>query len=82
MLNSVTIICYIVSFVLLYYQYYRTSASNFDFNLHFFLMVGALTLMIATIIVTSGWYPLAFFVLGLLWLALSAFLFRRMLRAD
>lgn len=80
--STVIIPIYIVSFLLLAYQYYRTSSSDFDFNLHFFLMLGAIGLMVATVCLPGGLYPLIFLGLAGVWLLLSIYLFRRMLRAD
>jgi multisubunit Na+/H+ antiporter MnhE subunit len=67
---------YIVSFVLLAFQYFRVNPEKRLANLHFGLMAGAIVLMLAAIFLTERFLPLIFFALALVWLGLSVYLLR------
>ena len=67
---------YIVSFVLLAFQYFRVNPEKRLANLHFGLMAGAVVLMLATIFLTERFLALIFFTLALVWLGLSVYLLR------
>jgi hypothetical protein len=67
---------YVVSFVLLAFQYFRVNPEKRLANLHFCLMAGAVVLMLATVFLTKWFLALIFFALALVWLCLSVYLLR------
>jgi len=69
---------FIVSFIVLAYQYFRINPDRRVWNLHFGMMFGALLLMIATNVLSETWLSPLFFVLALFWLGTSIYLFRQM----
>jgi hypothetical protein len=69
---------YMVSFVLLYRQYYRINPDRRLLNLHFVLMAGAIVLIFATVSMANWSLSLIFFALALLWFGLSIYLQRQL----
>jgi hypothetical protein len=67
---------YIVSFVLLAFQYFRVNPEKRLVNLRFGLMAGAIVLMLAAVVLTEWFFALIFFTLALVWLGLSVYLLR------
>jgi alkylated DNA repair dioxygenase AlkB len=67
---------YIVSFVLLAFQYFRVNPEKRLVNLRFGLMAGAVVLMLGAIFLTEWFLALIFFTLALVWLGLSVYLLR------
>lgn len=70
---------YIVSFLLLAYQYYQIDPERRVLNLHFGLMVGAVGLIFAAVLLPNPSFSIIFFLLALLWLGLSVYLLRGVL---
>ena len=78
---AVIVPLYIVSFVLLAYQYFRINPAWRLVNLRFGLMLGAVVLMLSRILmpdrlVDRSLASMVLFVLALIWLGLTLFLFR------
>jgi hypothetical protein len=70
---------YVVSFIVLAFEYFRVNPVRRVFNLYFGLMLGAVVLMLARVfLVAEGWLSLAFLALALVWLGLSLYLLRRL----
>jgi len=68
---------FIVSFVLLLFQYYRVNPDRRLLNLHFGMMVGDLVLMMCTITINSGpRLSQIFFALALIWLGSTLWMMR------
>jgi hypothetical protein len=76
--SGVIVPLYIASFIALYLQYYRINPDRRLINLRFALMAGAIMLIIATVLLADLSLSLIFFVLALVWLGLSLYLFRYM----
>jgi hypothetical protein len=69
---------FIVSFIMLAFQYFRTDPERRVMNLRFGLMVGAVALMFITVLMGNMPFSLVFFLLALFWLGLTLYLFRHM----
>ena len=69
---------YVVSFLVLAYQYFRVNPERRLVNLRFCLMAGAIVLMLATILLANRSLLVGCFALALVWLALSLYLLRHM----
>jgi hypothetical protein len=69
---------FIVSFIMLAFQYFRTDPERRVMNLRFGLMVGAVALMFITVFMGNMPFSLVFFLLALFWLGLTLYLFRHM----
>jgi glucose uptake protein GlcU len=78
--NAITPL-YLVSFVLFAFQYFRINYERRLMNLQFGMMLGAIVLMFTTIFITAQSLSWVFFLLGMLWLGVAIFLFRKLLRA-
>jgi hypothetical protein len=76
--SGVIVPLYILSFVILYRQYYRINPDRRLLNLHFVLMAGAIVLIFATIFMADWSLSLIFFALALLWFGLSIYLLRQL----
>ncbi len=70
---------FIVSFLLLSYQYYQIDPDRRVLNLRFGLMVIAVGLIFAVVMLHDQSLSMIFFLLALLWLGLSIYLLRRVL---
>jgi hypothetical protein len=79
--NSAITPLYLVSFVLFAFQYFRINYERRLMNLQFGMMLGAIVLMFTTIFITAQSLSWVFFLLGMLWLGVAIFLFRKLLRA-
>jgi hypothetical protein len=69
---------FIVSFIMLAFQYFRTDPERRVMNLRFGLMVGAVALMFITVLMGNMPFSLIFALLALFWLGLTLYLFRQM----
>jgi hypothetical protein len=69
---------FVASFVMLALQYYRIDPRRRVLNLHFGLMIGAVVLIFASVALANPRLPSVFFLLALLWLGLTLYLFRLM----
>jgi hypothetical protein len=67
---------YIVSFVLLAFQYFRVNPDRRLLNLRFGMMFGAIVLAFVQILMPEPTLSLVLFLLALFWLGLTLFLFR------
>ena len=67
---------YIVSFVLLAFQYFRVNPDRRLLNLRFGMMFGAIVLAFVRILMPEPTLSLVLFLLALFWLGLTLFLFR------
>jgi hypothetical protein len=76
--NFAIIPIYIVSFIILFIQYFRINPDRRILNLRFFLMLGAVVLLFGTVFFSPTHLSLAFFLLALFWLGLSLYLLRMM----
>ena len=76
--NGAIIPLYIASFIMLAFQYFRTNPERRVMNLRFGLMVGAVVLMFITVFLGNLPLSLVFFLLALVWLGLTVYLFRHM----
>ncbi len=74
--NSAIVPLFLASFVLLGVQYYRANYDRRLLNLQFGMMLGAIVLMLSVVFVTARLFSWVFFLLGLLWLGMSLYLFR------
>jgi glucan phosphoethanolaminetransferase (alkaline phosphatase superfamily) len=74
--NGVIVPLFLLSFVALYYQYFRINPDRRLLNMRFGLMAGAVVLTVASVFMTDWPLSPVFFVLGLLWLGLSLYLLR------
>jgi hypothetical protein len=74
--TGVIIPFYLISFVLLAFQYFRISPERRLLNMHFALMIGAIILSLVQIATAGQPLSLVLFLLGLFWLVLSIYLFR------
>lgn len=74
--NSAIVPLFLVSFVVLCFQYYRFNHDRRLMNLQFGMMLGAVVLMFSVIFVTARPLSWVFFLLGLLWLGASIYLLR------
>jgi O-antigen/teichoic acid export membrane protein len=70
----------IVSFVMLYLQYFRLDPDRRILNVRFGLMLGAVVLIVASVF-NENW-SLTFFVVALVWLGLSYILLRQLPPRD
>jgi hypothetical protein len=69
---------FLVSFIMLAFQYFRINPERRVMNLHFGLMVGAVALMFITVFLANMFLSLVFFLLALSWLGVTLFLFGHM----
>jgi hypothetical protein len=76
--TSVIVPLYIASFLMLALQYYRINPDRRLLNLQFALMLGAIALALLQIVLPGPGLSLMLFVLGLIWLGLSLYMFRHM----
>jgi hypothetical protein len=76
--NGVIVPLYIASFILLYVQYFRLNPDRRLLNVRFGLMAGAIVLMLASVLLVDWSLSLFFFILALVWVGLSFYLFRQM----
>jgi hypothetical protein len=74
--NGVNVPLFLVSFVLLGFQYFHLNHDRRVMNLQFGMMLGAIVLMFAVIFSAVGIISWVFFLLGLLWLGVSIYLLR------
>ena len=74
--NGAIMPLYIVSFIMLAFQYFRVNPERRVLDLRFGLMVGAVVLMFATVFLGNLPLSLVFFLLALFWLGLTLVLFR------
>jgi hypothetical protein len=74
--NFAIIPLFIVSFILLSFQYYRVSPERRVLNLRFLMMLGAMVLLFTTVSLKDRSLSLVFFLLALLWFGVSLFLLR------
>jgi hypothetical protein len=76
--NSAITPLYLVSFVLFGFQYFRLNHDRRLMNLQFGMMLGAIALMFTTVFVAARSFSWIFLLLGLLWLGVAIYLFRKM----
>jgi hypothetical protein len=76
--TAVIVPLFLVSFVLLAFQYFRINPDRRLLNLHFALMIGAIVLLLVQIAMPGRPLSLVLFLLGLCWLGFSLFLLRRL----
>jgi hypothetical protein len=76
--NSAITPLYLVSFVLFGVQYFRLSYDRRLMNLQFGMMLGAIVLMFSTVLVAARSFSWVFLLLGLLWLGVAIYLFRKL----
>jgi hypothetical protein len=70
---------FLASFVMLSYQYFRLMPERAFLNWQFPFMIVDMVLMIASIFLHEWYFSMPFFVLGLICLGLTLFLFRQLL---
>ena len=76
--TSAVVPFYIVSFVLLAFQYFRVNPDRRLLNLRFAMMLGAVVLVFVQILMPERTLSMVLFLLALFWLALTLYLFRHM----
>jgi hypothetical protein len=76
--TSAIVPLYIVSFVLLAFQYFRLNPDRRLLNLHFGLMLGAVVLAFVAILMPERTLSMVLFLLALCWLGLTIYLFRHL----
>jgi hypothetical protein len=76
--TSAIVPLYIVSFVMLAFQYFRINPDRRLLNLRFGLMLGAIVLVFVQVLLPGRSLSMALFLLALLWLGLSLYLFRHL----
>jgi hypothetical protein len=76
--TSAIVPLYIVSFVMLAFQYFRINPDRRLLNLRFGLMLGAIVLVFVQILLPGRSLSIVLFLLALLWLGLSLYLFRHL----
>lgn len=76
--NGVIVPLFLISFVALYYQYFRINPDRRLLNMRFGLMLGAVALICASVFMTDWSLSPIFFILALVWVGLSLYLFRFM----
>jgi hypothetical protein len=69
---------FLASFIMLSYQYFRLNPDRAFFNWQFVLMVGGLVFLGLSIFLHEWFFSMPFFVLGLIWLGVTLFLFREL----
>jgi hypothetical protein len=69
---------YLASFVMLAFQYYRINPARRLLNLQFALMLGGIVLAFLQIMLPGSLLSMVLFILGLIWLGLSLYMFRHM----
>jgi CHASE2 domain-containing sensor protein len=74
--NGVIVPLFLVSFVALYYQYFRMNPDRRLFNIRFALMAGAVALICASVLMIDWSLSPVFFALALFWFGLSLYLLR------
>jgi hypothetical protein len=69
---------YLISFVLLSFQYFRLNPDRRLLNVHFGLMLGAIILMLVQILLPRPLLSVALFLTALVWLGVAIYLFRQL----
>jgi hypothetical protein len=76
--TAVIVPLFLVSFVLLAFQYFRINPDRRLLNLHFGLMIGAIVLLLLQVAYPGRPLSVVLFVLALFWLGFTLYLLRRL----